>query len=172
MKIGRWMFGGLLIFSIALVSWCTIRRINVRDTLANEDLKEVRLGDSNYYLSIPQTYIVQVSKGPDFDVYSFSSDKKAGEPTFSGNIYLGNWPSLINPLKANCKTERLTGKIMGKECNWTLNNCSEQYLLQTIVSNKFNEGWDMKIHMFARATSRSDVDKLVAIYSTLRKQPK
>lgn len=82
-------------------------------------------------------------------------------------LYFGNFPHKFK--RDSCTVETSKGKIFNENVDWYVYKCGEDYSIQTITDNKYHSGWDEKIHAFGSCESRKEVEKVMYIFSTMRK---
>ena len=133
-------------------------------------LKENKLGNTGFCISIPNAYKVDESIGPDFNVYYFYPADTTAKVYFSGGVYFGNYPSEFNTENDSCKLEKVKAKILNIDNEWKVLNCNGEFSIQTIVENEKKVGWDEKIHAFGYAKLETEMNKLFYIFSTLIKK--
>lgn len=143
---------------------------DIIDNSYQKDLVEKQIGESKFYLSIPTDYKIKVTNGPDFSVYYFHPKDSTVAANFYGGFYIGNHPSQFPPDSDSCKASNLKSRILDDYADWTIYECNEKYAIQTIIDNKSNEGWNQRIHAFGRADSTTNLNKLLAIFKTLKKK--
>lgn len=124
-----------------------------------------KLDHSNFSISIPSDYIVSEKAGPDFSVYYFEPKKKDSTAAYIAGLYFGNHPGVFSA--DSCKTEMLSGNILGRAADWNVADCDGKITIQTVVENGLDKGWNRQIHGFGSTTDRADLQKILAIYSTL-----
>jgi hypothetical protein len=135
-----------------------------------DSLTENQIGETNYYISIPNDYDIKEKEGPDFSVFYFTSKDTTKDASFSGGLYFGNFSQTFPPPNDSCKVETIKSKIFDNNANWTVFECSGDYSVQTIISNKHSEGWNNQIHAFGQAGNINGIYKLLEVYSTLNKR--
>jgi len=165
-----------ILLTISVVSACDnlsnkkiINNQQIDSTFKNK-LIERQIGKSAYYISIPENYSIKETEGPDFSVFYFSPTDTTIKTAFSGGLYFGNFPQEFKPENKDCTTESIKGTILNNNKDWTVYNCKEKYFIQTIVDSKSGESWNEKIHAFGHGNSKSDINKILEIYSTLKKK--
>jgi len=131
-------------------------------------LTKRKLENSDFFISLPPDYAVSEKRGPDFSVYYFEPNKKDPKAFIAG-LYFGNHPSEFAATDS-CKTEVLAGKILGDATDWSVSECDGKITIQTIVENGLEKGWNRQIHAFGNTTNREDLQKILAIYSTLEEE--
>jgi hypothetical protein len=85
-------------------------------------------------------------------------------------VYFGNHPSKFPAKNDSCKVSTINSQILGKNSTWTIYECDGELTVQTIVDSRSAEGWNSRIHVFGHAANKEDLDKILAVYSTLRKK--
>ena len=158
-----------LILSTLMIYSSTFGQVS--STFRNQ-LVEQRIGESNYYISLPENYAIKKTQGIDFSVYYFLAIDTTQKTNFSGGLYFGNFPSQFGPANDSCKITTVRSKILKKISKWTIYICQGDYTLQTIVEIKDNKDWNELIHAFGRANYEDDINKVLYIYSTLRQKRK
>lgn len=53
---------------------------------------------------------------------------------------------------------------------WRVYNCQGDFSIHTIADNKKGEGWNQQIHAFGHTKSSDELQKILDIYSTLKKK--
>jgi hypothetical protein len=134
------------------------------------ELSEKQIGDSKFVISLPNDYAITCKNGEDFSVYYFHPIDSTKTASFFGGIYFGNFPSEFKPSNNNCRTEWIEGRIIDVFMVWKVYDCNDAFSIQTIVNNKNNYGWDEQIHVFGNCKVKADLDKMLLIYSTLKKK--
>lgn len=166
MKNYKIVLGSVLLFSIvALFSSCNNLKYKADESFL-KNLKENRLGNTSYYISLPDDYILKESIGPDFNVYYFYSSDTTNKKAFSGGIYFGGYPSEFKADADSYKTEKISGKLLDRKINWTVFNCNEKYIIQTVIEQEPSQGYIEKIHVFGYCVSKKEADKLFGVFST------
>lgn len=135
-----------------------------------DSLVEKQVGQLSYYISIPAKYNLTEKEGPDFSVFYFADSDTTAMTGFSGGMYFGNHPSEFPPGNDLCNVRTIESPILGSNSSWTIYECDGEFAVQTIVDSKSGKGWNSQIHVFGHGKSKEDLDKILAIYSTLRKK--
>jgi hypothetical protein len=143
---------------------------DVINPLYLKSLVKKQVEHSNLMISIPPDYTIKENQGPDFSVYYIYPTDTTIKNKFTAGMYLGNNPSNFPAKSPNCKEKTVDGKVFGSPQKWTVYNCESVYSLQTTINNKFSEGWNEKIHAFGNTNSEDDINKIVAIFSTIEKK--
>lgn len=153
---------------IALFSNC---KRNTQVSLADPYMKcliKKRVGDSKFHISLPNNYIVKVSRGPDFDVYYFGPADTTDKTHFHGGFYLGNAGALFTMDEADsCKTSEVEGVLLSEKMNWEFNDCKSKFFIQGIVNIKNAKHFPRQIHAFGSAKSKDEAKNLLTVFSTL-----
>ncbi|MNK85034.1 hypothetical protein D3C87_1049020 [compost metagenome] len=140
------------------------------DSVFIKSLKERQIGVSKYFISLPTDFAMYETNGEDFSVYSFYPTDTTHHTGFSGGLYFGNHPSQFPAKSKSCKIEKLKSEIFDQNVNWTIYSCDESYSIQSIMDSKSGEGWNELIHMFGNAKSTKQLDKLLFIFTTIKKK--
>lgn len=132
-------------------------------------LVQKQIGESKYCISIPPNYSIKESEGPDFIVHYFSPSDTSMVAAFRGGFYMGDHPHEFDPDNDSCKTEKIKSKLLGHNADWKVYICNGEYEIQAITKSKSSEGWNSVIHAFGAAKSKVELNKLLQVFSTLRK---
>lgn len=135
-----------------------------------KELVESRLGGTQYYISLPKDYKLEESQGTDFTVYYFQPSDTTVKKFFAGGIYFGAYPSEFKPVDNTCTTEKLSGKLLDIETEWTLHSCNDSYQIQSVVEKAPDLGYIEKVHAFGHGYSRKEINKLLSVFSTLKEK--
>ena len=137
--------------------------------LSNISLTEKKIGKSNYYISLPNDYVITEKNGEDFSVFHFEPTDTTEKNKLTFGFYFGNFPHEFDTANDSCQLEIIEGEILGNSTDWKIFNCHENYSVQTIAENKDGESWNQKIHAFGNFKNRTDLDIVLNIFGTLRK---
>lgn len=152
-----------------LLSPCGHNHPFANDPYRKELIKQ-KLNGSTYCISLPGNYTLKLNRQIDFDVYSFFPRNTADKSGFRGGVYFGNAPGMFKPDSAKCKIDTLHGAILGDVKSWTLYTYKEHYYVQIITPSKSDGHSNEKIHAFGRAATKTELHKLMVVFSTLEKQ--
>jgi hypothetical protein len=130
-------------------------------------LQKQPISNSGFEISLPTDYKIRQKQGADFTVYYFAPADSTLKAAFTGGMYLGNFPSEFGAESEGCKTSTIKGMLLGKEREWKLFSCDSSFFAQTIVDNKDESA--AKVHVFGRGTSADNLNRMIRIFSTLRK---
>jgi hypothetical protein len=168
--LNRILFFFILLITFQFIGCNTTQKDNPGAKTFRDSLEIKQIGKSNYFISIPHGYSITSKDGVDFSVYYFSPIDTSLKNRLAGGLYFGNFPHEFDKKNDNCKTEIAKGEILNITQNWTVYNCNETYSIQTIISSNSNEGWNQKIHAFGIGYNRNDLNKLLDVFSTLKKK--
>lgn len=146
-------------------------RIVEIDSVYLKLLTEKQIGKSNYYISIPENYKIDKTRGPDFDVYYISSKRKKDKENFSIGLYFGNFPHKFEK-DSLCINEIYKSRILGNKIDWKTQNCDGHYFTQAIIKSESEENWNKYIHAYSNSNTQVDLFKTFYIFSTLKKRDK
>jgi hypothetical protein len=132
-----------------------------------KSLHKTELKNSSFYLSIPQNYILEKEEGPDFDMHYFYPEDTCDTESFSGGLYIGFNPSLFSKYEDKAATKTINSEILGKDVEWTIFEYENEIFIQTIISFKDKDGWEIIIHAFGTAYSEEEMQKLIWTLETL-----
>jgi hypothetical protein len=130
-------------------------------------LVKQHISTSGFSISLPADYKIRQKEGPDFTVYYFAPADSTLKAAFTGGMYLGNFPSEFGPENDSCKSSTIKAILLGKERDWKSFSCDSSFFAQTIVDNK--DGDATKVHVFGRGTTAENLNRMIRIFSTLRK---
>ncbi|GHT78549.1 hypothetical protein FACS189464_2190 [Bacteroidia bacterium] len=127
---------------------------------------------SRFYISLPKNYAIEPMYGEDFTVYYFHPADTALKNALTGGIYFGNHPSFHSGKE---KTETRKAPILGKTRKWEITLGDSVYNVQTVfeqsrIGKWYDDGWQVYIHAFGQAQSQAEIDQLLSIFATLRKE--
>jgi len=162
------IFFGTLV-TIALLASCKNSNSNSDNVTKGflDSLTEKQI--LNYKISIPSDYSIKESEGADFTVFHLAPTDTTIKHKFSGGIYFGNYPNKFSSPSGTCKNEIIKGDILDGYAYWAVYNCDGDFSVQTITASKSGQGWNNQIHAFGRGKSKSEIFKILKIYSTLKK---
>ena len=140
------------------------------DNAFASSLVEQPVGQSGYVLALPATYTLRESEGPDFTVYRFVPRDTTATAALYGGLYFGNHPSAFEPDAADCQKQTRQGRLLGSAEKWTVYTCADSYDIQVIADSKSGQQWNELVHAFGHGTSPQDLDKVLAIFATLKKK--
>ena len=58
---------------------------------------ETRIGKTDFYVTLPETYAVRQKGGEDYTVYYFMPEDTLIKPVFAGGMYIGHYPTEFQP---------------------------------------------------------------------------
>ena len=135
-------------------------------------LKEQRLGDTNFYLSLPPGFALKATNAADFLVYYFAPADTTVRADFSGGLYLGNQPQGDEPDSlAGCRTRRVILTLLGHPARVSIRRCARGYVLNSVFDSHSGRTWDGQANAFGEAKSAAGLRQLLAVFATLRRQP-
>lgn len=158
-----------LVSCLLLLAACG-HKDNTTNDPYKKDLTKRKLDNSNYAISLPKAYDIKLSREIDFDVYYFRPHDTTDKTSFRGGIYFGNAPGMFRADSAKCKVDTIHGEILGDVKTWTLYSCEKLYYVQIITNSKSSGNWNERTHVFGKAVTRSDLHKLMVVFSTIRKE--
>jgi len=135
-----------------------------------KSLVQRKIKGTTYYLSLPANYIIKENTEIDFSVYYFYSSDTTDKKSFRGGFYLGNAPNGFGRDYDSCKVEKLHSPFLGMDKVWTVYNCNGHFSAQIITDSKSGMDWARYIHAFGKADSKTEINKLLEVYSTLTKK--
>lgn len=135
-----------------------------------QSLKSQPVGRTGFSISLPPGYEITSTQGPDFEVYYFAPTDTTKPAEFTGGMYMGNAPSTFDPSNDSCQIQARTSLILDKQHSWIVFNCNEVYSIQVIAESGSGKSWNDYIHAFGGGTSFAEINKVFAIYATLRPQ--
>lgn len=134
-----------------------------KDSTFIHTLKETRINNGNYFISLPPDYSIKTTEGPDFMVYYFSPSDTSVKANYTGGMYFGGYPSRFGDDNDSCSKETVKNKILSKDVDWDVYTCNDTiFFIETIIEENEYE----KIHAFGHARQKKSLFKLFDIYST------
>src|SRR5690348_1332248 len=163
----------LIISGLTIIIGCQETSKNKKQNVSENtpgktQLAQNRIGNSNYYISIPRDYILKENEGPDFSVFYFYPADTTNQPPFAGGIYFGNFPTMFNPENDSCKVKDITIKFLDSLANWSVYECPGKYFVQTIAEIKDSADWSEKIHAFGNAKTKEGLNTVLEIFGTMK----
>jgi hypothetical protein len=163
----------IILLTLLFMPSCSRVNNNTNDELTNDlfrkSLVEKEISTIGFHIYLPPHYSIKENEGPDFSVFYFASTDSTISNPFSGGLYFGNFPNEFRAANDSCKIEMMKGEALGESRNWRVYNCDGKYAIQTIINNKSSEGWNNNIHVFGHGASPEDLNKILVIYSTLKR---
>ena len=133
-------------------------------------LKETKLDNTNFRISIPTDYVLEKSEGPDFDNYYFYPADTPNEIPFYGGIYIGFATSRFPKRSGEGKIKELKSPLFENTIKWTLYEYNDGYFVQAIIDHETKDGLDIMIHVFGSADSEDNLKKLLWIFGSLNEK--
>jgi hypothetical protein len=166
---------GLTIKTVILVSFLSCNNKHTDPKISEIDrfkskLVEKAIPNTHYFISLPTDYSITENDGPGFSIYYFAPTDTLQKNKLTGGLYFGFAPNTSSMNPEGCKTEIRKGKILNVINDWKINNCKGEFSVQTIVSNSKDKEVNLKIHAFGDCFNKSDIEKLLQIYSTLKQK--
>jgi hypothetical protein len=161
----------MIIFLVLILNSCiTGKNISINN-IGNIDLLENKIGNTGYFISLPENYYIETFMGPDFDVYYINTKNTELEEITNGGIYLGNHPSLFGDDKEInlIFIENIYCKIFNKDRKWKVYNNENNYIAEIIIRNNGGKGGDNYMHIWTNGKTKDELYKIVYLFSTLRK---
>jgi hypothetical protein len=155
----------------ALLTFSILSSLNATSQANDKNLVEFRAGNSDYYISLPKNYTLKQNQGPDFSVFYFMPEDTNAQAKYAGGFYLGDYPNRFGPESDSCMTTTMGTTLLDSAATWTVYECRGFFTLQTVIETGPNGGWGSKVHAFGSAASKADMDKVLAIYATLKYRP-
>jgi len=159
-------FGVGLLLGALFLTACHNNSATTTESKFKNSLVEKKVPGTDFYISIPPNYSLKDQNGPDFSVYYFGPSDTTDKKSFRGGFYLGNAPGAFND--DSCKVEKRNAPLLGEDEVWSVSDCNNQYRIQTITKSKSDGKWGTYIHAFGRARSKTELNKLFDVYSTLK----
>ena len=135
-------------------------------------MQEQRLGNTDFYLSLPPGFALKATNAADFLVYYFAPADTTVQADFSGGLYLGSQPQGDEPDSvAGCRTRRAAVTLLGQPATVSIRRCATGYALNSVFDSRSGRTWDGQANAFGGAKSAAGLRQLLAIFATLRRQP-
>jgi hypothetical protein len=156
------LFASLLIFSIIS---CSNDKPSIKQTTTVSDTEvdsnEVRLGSSNYYLKLPDSFKLTEARGKEGQLgYNIIPNDTASQ--MSAFIEIEKGRSIPGSLNWGQEKEKIQSTLLNKPISWTVYNTDTGYFVAITADGEVT----------ARVTSnkRNEIDSLITIVSTLRRK--
>jgi hypothetical protein len=143
------------------------------DTLATKPLpvKEQRLGNSDFYLTLPPGFALKATDAADFLVYYFAPADTTVRADFTGGLYLGNQPQGDErDTVGGCRIRRATTTLLGHPATFSIRRCATGYTINSVFDSYSGRGWDAQANAFGEAKSAAGLRQLLTVFATLRQQ--
>ncbi|MDO7874407.1 hypothetical protein Q5H93_06655 [Hymenobacter sp. ASUV-10] len=132
-----------------------------------------RLGDTDFYLTLPRGFALKSTNAADFLVYYFAPADTTVRADFTGGIYLGSQPQGdVADTTNGCRTRRATVSLLGRPTPVTIHRCATGYTVSSVFASRSGRGWDAQVDAFGEAKSAAGLRQLLAVLAMLRRQPK
>ena len=156
---------------LILLILCFINNGITQDLTAfKKSLNEIRIGKTDYYISLPKGYVIKESSEYGFKtVFYFQPPDSARNPLLTGGIYIGTSPKIIPPMKDTCLVIRREEMILKQSVHWIIYECEDTRLLQSIFNENTGDE-SSKINPFVTVKKKIDIEKILFIFSTLKKK--
>jgi len=133
---------------------------------------EQRLGDTDFYLTLPTGFRVKSTNAADFLVYYFAPADTTVRADFTGGLYFGSQPQGdVTDTTSGCRTRRATMLLLGRPTPVTIHRCATGYTVSSVFASRSGRGWDAQVDAFGEAESAAGLRQLLAVLATLRRQP-
>ena len=128
------------------------------------------LGKSGYWLSLPATYRLKATDGPDFLVYYFAPADTTVQTSYTGGLYLGGHPQGFDSTDG-CQRRRVLVSVLGHAAPFTVQRCATGYTLDAVFASGRSQSFDSQVNAFGSAKSAAELRQLLAIFATLERRP-
>jgi hypothetical protein len=159
---------GLLLIPLSLLF---INNGNCQDfSTFKKSLVESRIGNTNYYISLPYGYKIRESHEYGANTaYFFQPPDSTKNPLPNGGIYIGDYPKVIPPTNDSCIVLRRDREILHRHVIWLTFKCDDYIIMQSVFSD--NEKSELpKLNPFATVKKNDDIEKIFYLFSTMRKK--
>lgn len=160
--------GVVVLAALGTVGFFSLRGGHKADTTFIRTLQLRVVPHSSYVIDLPSNYSLEENTGPDFSVFYIKPVDTAATRDFYGGFYLGNYPSLISVSNDSCAHAPIQGSLFNTQKEWSLFDCTNGFSIQAIGATNTKDGWDTYVHAFGHGVDDEALNKLLAIFSTLR----
>lgn len=101
-------------------------------------------------------------------MYIFYPLEEGALVRFSGGFYFSR--ELEELLPDTCTKEFVKLTVLQQENEWMIYRCGEEYGLFHIMQNAYSSGFDTYAFFFGAAKSKEDLQKLLNVFYTMRKE--
>jgi hypothetical protein len=159
---------GLLLISLSLLF---LNNGNCQEfSTFKKSLIESRIGNTNYYISLPYGYTIRESQEYGFKTaFFFQPPDSTRNPLFNAGIYIGDYPKVIPPMNDSCIVLRRDREILHRHVIWLTFKCDDLIIMQSIFSDSENSELP-KLNPFATVKKDVDIEKIFYIFSTMKKK--
>ena len=135
-------------------------------------LKEMQIGNSDFYISLPNSYFIQETKIKDLTIYNLLPIDSLSQLNFTGGLYFGNSSLEFKPEGDSCQASTSHIDVLNESVNWTTYKCGSDYYIQTIIDTVDGNKLKENIHAFGYAKSQTNLQKLFDLFCTLKRKDK
>ncbi len=125
---------------------------------------ETRIGKTEYFVTLPDSYAVREKGGADYTVYYFMPQDTLAKPVYAGGLYIGHSPMEFEPSGSNCLVDSVSSNLLDKARNWKIFICDSSWFVQTIIKDSSSS-----IHAFGKGNDSLSMRKALAIFETIHK---
>jgi hypothetical protein len=125
---------------------------------------ETRIGKTNYFVTLPESYAVREKGGEDYTVYYFMPQDTLAKPVYAGGMYIGHYPTEFEPSGSNCRVDSLNSNLLDTARKWKLFICDSSWFVQTILQDSSSS-----IHAFGKGNDSLSLRKALAIFESIHK---
>jgi|GEM_PF-2072476 len=124
-------------------------------------------GQGGLWISLPATYALKTTDGPDFSVHYFAPADTTVRSRYTGGLYFGYNPQGSDST-AGCQRRRVTVAVLGRPVRFAVQRCATGYVVDAVFNGP--SGPPLVINAFGEAKSADELRQLLAIFATLRLQ--
>jgi hypothetical protein len=161
----------VIIFLVLILNSCATGKNISINNIGNINLLENKIGNTDYFISLPENYYIKTFMGPDFYVYYINTKNTELDEITYGGIYFGNHPSLYGDDKEEnlIFIENIYCKIFNKDRKWKVYNNENNYIAEIIIRNNGGKRWENYLHILANGKTKDELYKIIYLFSTLQK---
>lgn len=151
-----------MIFVVTVFNSCQEQNLPIIQSIKTKDIKEVRLGESNYYLLLPNNFEISEAQGKEgslgYDIFP-----KDTSLTMFGFIDIRHGNPIGSNSEDNSAKVFAISNLSDKKVKWKI------YQTETGYFNAFtSESGDL--NATASSKNRIEVDSLISIIATLKRK--
>ena len=144
-----------------------------RPAAAASHWPERQLGESRFYVALPDAYALTAVNAPAFVTYNFAPADTLAAAAFTGGICFNYYPLPGRDAipDAGCPSRRWPVAVLGQPEVLQMRNCHGRYLLTGLVEcPALGQGPREKLYVFGEAMSRAGLHQLTTVFASLRRR--
>jgi hypothetical protein len=161
----------IIIFVISTVNiCCTQNRNAILNIQYDQQFTRGQIGNSDYYISLPNNYYINYVRGKDGIIYYIISMEENDE-IIHGEIFFGNFPGRINQIYDDkIMVETIESKIFEINRKWNIYFDNNNYFTGVVIKNNNGNSSEQYIRILGKGKTKEEIINLINIYSSIYKR--